>query len=84
MSLDLYVVVKRRWKKKYVDDPGVRRGARLKFRIQTRSAGLRAEVGGCKNWNQSSQRIMCCSREDENVEHILAKCEAYGVERAQL
>ena len=30
---------------KYVNDPGDRRGARLKFRFRTRSAGLRAEVG---------------------------------------
>ena len=30
----------------YINNHGDRRGARLKFRFRTRSAGLRAEVGG--------------------------------------
>lgn len=45
--LDLYAAVKKQlMEEKYVNDPGNRRGARLKFRFRTRSAGLRAEVGG--------------------------------------
>ena len=45
-TLDLYAAVKKRLnEEKYVNDPGDRRGARLKFRFRTRSAGLRAEVG---------------------------------------
>ena len=42
---------------KYVDDPVDRRGAKLKFRFQTRSIGLRAEVGGWKNWNQREANV---------------------------
>ena len=34
---------------KHINDPGDRRGARLKFRFRTRSAGLRAEVEGWKS-----------------------------------
>ena len=61
--------MKGEWKKeKYLDDPGDRRGGRLKFKFRTRLAGLRAEVGGWKNRNQSSQCIMCCTGEDESVE----------------
>ena len=46
-TLDLYAAVKKQLKEeKYVNDPGDRRGTRLKFRFRTRSAGLRAEVGG--------------------------------------
>ena len=68
-TLDLYAAVKGEWKKeKYLDDPGDRRGGRLKFKFRTRLAGLRAEVGGWKNRNQSSQCIMCCTGEDESVE----------------
>ena len=79
-TLDLYAAVKgERKKEKYLDDPGDRR-ARLKFKFQMRSAGLRAEVGGWKNRNQSSQCIMfmtlCCTGEDESVEHVLVKCKA--------
>ena len=57
-TLDLYAAVKGEWKKeKYLDNPGDRRGGRLKFKFRTRLAGLRAEVGGWKNRNQSSQCI---------------------------
>ena len=49
-TLDLYAAVKKQLKEeKYVNDPGDRRRARLKFRFRTRSAGLRAEVEGWKN-----------------------------------
>ena len=81
----LAAVKEKRKKEKYLDDPGDRR-ARLKF--QMRSAGLRAEVGGWKNRNQSSQCIMfmtlCCTGEDESVGHVLVKCKAYREGRAQL
>ena len=46
-TLDLYAAVKKQLKEeKYINDTGDRRGASLKFRFRTRSAGLRAEVGG--------------------------------------
>ena len=58
-TLDLYVAVKKRLnEEKYVNDPGDRRGARLKFRFRTRSAGLRAEVGGWKNKEEARQCVM--------------------------
>ena len=57
-TLDLYAAVKK-WlnEEKYVNDPGDRRGARLKFRFRTRSAGLRAEVGGWKNKEEAKQCV---------------------------
>ena len=59
-TLDLYAAVKK-WlnEEKYVNDPGDRRGARLKFRFRTRSAGLRAEVEGWKNKEEARQCVMC-------------------------
>ena len=70
-TLDLYAAVKKQLKEeKYVNDPGDRRGARLKFRFRTRSAGLRAEVGGWKNKGEARQCAMC-SKGEESVEHVL-------------
>ena len=68
----------------YVNDPGDRRGARLKFRFRTRTAGLRAEVGGWKNEEEATQCVMCCKGDKESVEHILLRCTAYRGEREQL
>ena len=47
----IYMQQWRSWGKRsmYINDCGDRRGARLKFRFRTGSAGLRAEVGGQKN-----------------------------------
>ena len=71
-TLDLYAAVKKRLnEEKYVNDPGDRRGARLKFRFRTRSAGLRAEVGGWKNKEEAGQCVMCNDGEEESVEHVL-------------
>ncbi len=84
-TLDLYAAVKGGLKNEmYVDDLGDRRGASLKFRFRTRSAGLRGEVGGWKNRDEDRQCIMCSMQEDENVEHVLFKCKAYRSEREQL
>ncbi len=84
-TLDLYAAVKNGLKKEsYVDDPGDRRGARLKFRFRSRSAGLRAEVGGWKNREESRQCVMCSEGEDESVEHVMMRCAAYRREREQL
>ena len=81
-TLDLYAAVKKQLKEeKYVNDPGDRRGARLKFRFRTRSAGLRVEVGG---WKNKEERVMCSDREEESVEHVLLRCTAYRSEREQL
>ena len=68
----------------YVNDPGDRRGARLKFRFRTRSASLRAEVGGWKNKEEARQCVMCSEGEEESVEHVLMRCTAYRSEREQL
>ena len=69
--MNLYAAVKKQLKEeKYVNDPGDRRGARLKFRFRTRSAGLRAEVGGWKNKGEARQCAMC-SKGEESVEHVL-------------
>ncbi len=57
-------------KENYVDDAGDRRGATLTFRFRTRSAGLEAEVGGCKDREESSQCVMCSRGEDESVQHV--------------
>ena len=65
-------------------DLGDRRGARLKFRFRTRSAGLRAEVGGWKNKEEGRQCVMCSEREEESVEHVLLRFTAYRSEREQL
>ncbi len=67
-----------------MNDPGDRRGVRLKFRFRTRSAGLSAEVGGWKNRDESRQCVMCSVGEDEDMEHVLMRCEAYKTERVQL
>ncbi len=84
-TLDLYSTMKSGLKKEqYINDPGDRRGARLKFKFRTRSAGLRAETGEWRNKNESSQCVMCSSGEDENVEHVLTICEAYKEERDHL
>ena len=84
-TLDLYAAVKKRLnEEKYVNDPGDRRGARLKFRFRTRSAGLRAEVGGWKNKEEARQCVMCSEGEEESVEHVLLRCTAYRSEREQL
>ena len=49
-TLDLHTVYSSKeadeGSQKKVNNPGDRRGARLKFRFRARSAGLRAEVGG--------------------------------------
>ena len=83
-TLDLYAAVKKQLKEeKYVNDPGDRRGARLKFRFRTRSAGLRAEVGG-RTKRVYRQCVMCSEREEESVEHVLLRCTAYRSEREQL
>ena len=83
-TLDLYAAVKKQLnEEKYVNNPGDRRGARLKFRFRTRSAGLRAEVGGWKN-KEARQCVMCSGREEESVEHVLMRCTAYRSEREQL
>ena len=84
-TLDLYAAVKKELKKeKYMDDPGDRRGAALKFKFRTRSAGLRAEVGGWRNKEESKQCVMCSEGEDESVEHVMMRCRAYRREREQL
>ena len=84
-TLDLYAVVNKRLKKeKYVNDPEDRRGPRLKFRFRTRSAGLRAEVGGWKNKEEARQCVMCSKGEEESVEHVLLRCTAYRRERERL
>ena len=84
-TLDLYAVVKKRLnEEKYVNDPRDRRGARLKFRFRTRSAGLRAEVEGWKNKEEARQCVMCSEGEEESVEHVLLRCTAYRSEREQL
>ena len=84
-TLDLYAAVKKQLKEeKYVNDPGDRRGARRKFRFRTRSAGLRAEVGGWKNKEEGRQCVVCSEREEESVEHVLLRCTAYRSERQQL
>ena len=81
-TLDLYAAVKKRLnEEKYVNDPGDRRGARLKFRFRTRSTGLRAEVGG---WKEARQCVMCSEGEEESVEHAFLRCTAYRSEREQL
>ncbi len=68
----------------HYNDPEDRRGAQLKFRFRTRSAGLRAEVGGWKNRDESRQCVMCSVCEDKDVEHVLMRCEAYKSEIVQL
>ena len=84
-TLDLYAAVKKQlMEEKYVNDPGNRRGARLKFRFRTRSAGLRAEVGGRKNKEEGRQCVVCSEREEESVEHVLLRCTAYRSKREQL
>ena len=61
-ALDLYAAVKKRLKEeKYVNDPGDRRGARLKFRFKTRPAGLKAEVEGWKN--KEARQCVCVVKE---------------------
>ena len=84
-TLDLYAALKKQLKEeKYVNDPGDRRGVRLKFRFRTRSAGLRAEVGGRKNKEEGRQCVVCSEREEESVEHVLLRCTAYRSKREQL
>ena len=79
----VYAAVKKRLnEEKYVNNPGDRRGARLKFRFRTRSAGLRAEVGGWKN--KEARQCVMCSEGEESVEHILLRCTAYRSEGEQL
>ena len=76
-TLDLYAAVKKQLEEeKYVNDPGDRRGPRLKFRFRTRSAGLRAEVGGWKNKDEARQCVMCSEGEEESIEHVLLRCTA--------
>ena len=80
-TLDLYAAVKKQLEEeKYVK----RRGARLKFRFRTRSAGLRAEVGGWKNKKEARQCVMCSKGEEESMEHVLLRCTAYKSERERL
>ena len=70
-TLDIYVAVKKHLKEEnYVKDPGDRRGARLKFRLSTRTAGLRAEVGGWKNKEEDTQCVMCFKEDKKSVEHV--------------
>ena len=86
-TLDLHAAVKK-WlnEEKYVNDHGDRRGASLKFKFRTRSAGLRAEVGGWKNKEEARQCVMCSKGEKESV-HRTRLAEMYSIyksEREQL
>ena len=81
-TYNIYMAVKDRLKKEeYVDDLRDRIGARLKFKFRTRSAGLGAEVGYWKNREESRECVMCSEEEDEYVEHVMMRCEAYRSER---
>ena len=81
-NMYLYTAVKDELKKEeYVDDPRESRGARLKFKFRTRSAGLMAEVGYWKKREESRECVMCSEGENESVEHIMMRCEAYRSER---
>ena len=57
-------------------DPGDKRGDRLKFRFRTRSASLRAEVGGWKNKEEARLCVMFIEEDEESVEYVLMRCTA--------
>ena len=52
-------------------------GSSLDSVFRTRSAGLRAEVGGWNNKEECRQCVMFSEREEESVEHVLLRCTAY-------
>lgn len=55
-----------------------RKGARLKFKSRMSSVELRAEKAVWKNRVASDEEcVTCCNWEEEDVQHVMMRCEVY-------